>query len=215
MKATVRQSSIPSVEKLFDKIESSPSLSGYINHFSDMLHGANFSDKHATDLPKEAAIPRLLLELDRVRQQDGTIYLIGNGGSAAVASHIANDFCNTSAMRAITLHDPSILTCFTNDYGYARAYAMLVERMARPGDVLIAISSSGQSSNILAAAQSMHNLGGTVITLSGFAADNPLRVAGDMNIWVDSKAYGMVEVGHLLLLHYLADQLSKMVAQTR
>lgn len=140
--------------------------------------------------------------------QQSSVFLLGNGGSSAVASHIANDFCNTSGLRAFTLSDQAMLTCFTNDYGYTNAYGMLLARLARPDDVLIAISSSGGSSNIVTAIQKMLALGGRVMTLTGFSEDNPVRRLGEINAWLDSKEYGLVETGHLLIMHYLADRFS-------
>lgn len=188
--------------------QTSQPLVGYVAEFTAMLSATVFSDRSGNALPVDRAVPMVLRMMHDVRRRDADVYLIGNGGSAAVASHIANDFCNTSSMRASTLHDPALLTCFTNDYGYDKAYALLVERMARPGDLLIAISSSGQSSNILMAVEAMHDAGGKVVTMSGFDRSNHLRKQGDFNAWAASSAYGLVEIGHLLLLHYLVDQLA-------
>ncbi|MBF0219420.1 MAG: SIS domain-containing protein [Gammaproteobacteria bacterium] len=137
------------------------------------------------------------------QQRGGSVYLLGNGGSAAVASHIVNDLCNTAGISASTLHEPALLTCYANDYGYEMAYARLLARMAKPRDVLVAISSSGASANILQAVAAMRSLGGEVITLSGFCAANPLRKEGHLNLWVDSSDYGQVEIAHLFLLHHL------------
>ena len=78
--------------------------------------------------------------------------------------------------------------------------------MAKPGDALVAISSSGKSPNICNAAAQVRGSGGTVITLSGFASDNPLRRLGDINIWLDSTDYGFVEIGHQFVLHNVADR---------
>lgn len=149
-------------------------------------------------------ISRILRDTHRAA---GNVYLIGNGGSAAVASHIANDLCNVAALRAMSLLDHTALTCFANDYGYENVYSQRLERVARPRDVLIAISSSGQSPNIVRAAEAMRRLGGIVISLTGFEAANPLRGLGEVNLWIDSNDYGLVEVGHLFMLHHLVDHI--------
>ena len=93
-----------------------------------------------------------------------------------------------------------------NDYGYENAFARLVKQMAKPGDALVAISSSGRSLNIRNAAVEATASGCTVITLSGFAADNPLRALGDINVWLGSSDYGFVEIGHQFVLHNVADR---------
>ncbi len=148
----------------------------------------------------------IISTLVKVRDDRGSVYVIGNGGSAAIASHVANDLINVVKLRATTLHDSSLLSCMANDYGYENAFSRVLGQMANPGDVLIAISSSGRSMNIRNAAAQMVDIGGTVITLSGFAPDNPLRSLGDVNVWLDSSDYGLVEVGHQFVLHNISDR---------
>jgi len=144
--------------------------------------------------------------LARVRENNGSVYVIGNGGSAAVASHAVIDLINVAKLRAFTLHEPSVLTCIVNDYGYENAYSRLLAHMARPGDALVAISSGGHSMNIRNAATQVVDNGGSVITLSGFSHDNPLRSLGDVNIWLDASDYGLVEIGHQFILHNISDR---------
>jgi D-sedoheptulose 7-phosphate isomerase len=108
-------------------------------------------------------------------------------------------------MRAMAFNDAAQLTCLGNDFGYEHVFDKPVEMFADPGDVLVAISSSGRSENILRAARMARTLGVRVVTLSGFATDNPLRYLGDVNFYVPSKSYGQVEVTHLALLHGMLD----------
>ncbi|MBI3315827.1 MAG: SIS domain-containing protein [Candidatus Omnitrophica bacterium] len=152
--------------------------------------------------------------LDRARQAKSAVYIIGNGGSSAIASHVITDFTNVAGLRARTLHESSLITCMANDYGYENAFARLLGAHAVKDDVLIAISSSGRSKNILNAADAMKTAGGRVLTLSGFDRDNPLRKTGDLNVWVDSHDYGLVEIGHLFLLHNLADRFGALKKST-
>ena len=161
-------------------------------------------DGAAFDL--ESGIKAIVKALAGVRERQGSVYIIGNGGSAAVAAHVTIDFVNVAKLRAYTLHDASLLTCMANDYGYENAFARLLKQLAKPGDALVAISSSGRSANIRNAAAQVTENGGTVITLSGFAADNPLRTLGDLNVWVNSTDYGFVEIGHQFILHNVADR---------
>lgn len=139
------------------------------------------------------------------KQQRGRIYFIGNGGSAGVASHMAIDWMKNGGFDATAFNDGALLTCLANDLGFDQVFALPLSRNARPGDVLIAISSSGRSPNILNATRAAKDAGARVITLSGFAPDNPLRISGDMNFYVPSSLYGFVEIAHLTICHGLLD----------
>ncbi|MCG8378827.1 MAG: SIS domain-containing protein, partial [Proteobacteria bacterium] len=145
--------------------------------------------------------------LTQLRDEERGLYIIGNGGSAGVAAHAVTDFFNATKIRATTLHESSLLTCMANDYGYENAFARMLSQMVQPHDVVITISSSGQSMNIRNAAQQVIQNEGIVITLSGFDSDNPLRSMGNLNFWLDSHDYGMVEIGHQFLLHNIADRI--------
>lgn len=157
----------------------------------------------------EAALESVVNTLEHGRDRGASVYVIGNGGSAAVAAHMANDLLNVGKLRALTLHDPSVLTCLANDYGYDNAYSRMVGTLAREGDLLIAISSSGKSRNICNAVEAAKSAKAKVLTLSGFREDNPLRRLGDVNMWISSQDYGMVEIAHLFILHNLADRLAQ------
>lgn len=184
------------------------SLSVSSNDFSRLIKNGNFTTKDGKALTLEMGTCEALSLLEQVKESGANVYIVGNGGSAAVASHIHNDFCNVGGLRAMTLHEPAVLTCFSNDYGYENAYASLIKKMARKNDLLIAISSSGQSKNILNASIAMRACQGKVITLTGFSPQNPLRTTGDLNFWVKSKNYGLVEIAHLFTLHHWSDRIA-------
>ncbi|NOX75098.1 MAG: SIS domain-containing protein [Gammaproteobacteria bacterium] len=184
------------------------SLGANASEFSSIVSDGKFSGANAQSIAHDRGIETLTRLLTDTRAHAGSVYIIGNGGSAAVASHAVTDFFNVGGLRAMTLHDSSTLTCFSNDYGYEYAFSRRVERLMTKHDVLIAISSSGQSANIRNACEAARKRAATVVTLSGFKADNPLRGMGDINYWLDSDDYGMVEIGHLFLLHYVADLLA-------
>lgn len=182
------------------------SLSARARQFSALIEGSEITDANGSVLDLEAGMNAVCEVLSEARNNRSTVFVIGNGGSAAIASHAVIDFVNVAKLRAFTLHEPSVLTCIANDYGYEYSYSRLLEQMAKPGDVLIAISSSGRSPNIRNAAAQVANIGGNVITLSGFLHDNPLRAQGLLNIWLDASDYGLVEVGHQFILHNVSDR---------
>ena len=130
------------------------------------------------------------------------LLFVGNGGSAAIASHMAIDYSKNGGIQAAAFNDPALLTCLANDCGFEHVFERAIELHADPErDVLVAISSSGRSPNILNAVAAARRKGMPVITLSGFDADNPLRSLGDANYYVPSHDYGHVEVTHLAILH--------------
>ncbi len=143
--------------------------------------------------------------LEQVSKVGGIVYVIGNGGSAGIASHFCTDLLRTLGIAAATFSDSSILTCFANDFGYENVYKMPLERNLKTKDLLIAISSSGRSENIVTAAMLAKEKKVTTLTLSGFDSDNSLCKLGDLNFWLDSHDYGFVETGHFFLLHTIVD----------
>lgn len=145
------------------------------------------------------------------------IMLIGNGGSAGIASHLAVDFWKNAGIRAIAFNDSSLLTCVSNDCGYEQVFAKPIAMFADEGDVLIAISSSGRSPNILNGVKAARKKGCQIIALSGFLADNPLRRLADIDIYVPAPDYVPLEDIHHFICHCLYDIIrsgSRIVART-
>ncbi|MBC8282438.1 MAG: SIS domain-containing protein [Nitrospinae bacterium] len=172
-----------------------------------LITSAEFTDEQRESLPYSDGFDSNLKLLKEAREKKSCVFLVGNGGSAAIVSHIFNDLINVAKLRAFTLHESSMVTCMSNDYGYENVYSRPLSTLAQKNDLLIAVSSSGKSPNILNAANCMKEIGGTVITLSGFSKDNPLRKMGSVNFWLNSNDYGLVEVGHMFFLHCLSDHL--------
>jgi D-sedoheptulose 7-phosphate isomerase len=137
------------------------------------------------------------------------IIIVGNGGSAAMASHVAVDFTKAAGIRAVNFNEADLITCFANDYGYEQWVAKALEAYADKGDLTILISSSGKSQNILNASKIASDIGLSTITLSGFFKDNPLKKSGDLNLWVDSCEYNIVEMTHHIWLVAIIDYLIK------
>ena len=144
---------------------------------------------------------------EEARGRRNKILLVGNGGSAAVASHVAVDLTKAADIRAVAFSDNSLLTCLANDYGYEHWVEKALEFYAEPGDVAVLISSSGKSSNIVNGAIAAKARGLHVVTLTGFDADNPLRKLGELNLWVDSRSYNAVEMTHHIWLVAVVDKI--------
>ena len=177
----------------------------YVDMLGSVIRTAAATDAQGKGVSLDAAIQWSVATAHQTTDRGGKIIFAGNGGSAAIASHMATDYSKNGGLRAWAMNDGSMLTCLANDYGYEHVFAKQIEFHGRSGDLLVAISSSGQSANILAAVVAARKLGCSILTLSGFRSDNPLRKAGDMNLYLGSTAYGYVEVGHLALCHAIVD----------
>lgn len=184
-------------------------LRSRIEKFSQIIELANITNiqGQACDLEAEInSLQKCLLQLKKDKQH---LYIVGNGGSAGVAAHAVTDFFNVACIRALTLHESSLLTCMANDFGYENAVARMLSQLLNPGDMVIVISSSGNSMNMRNAATISIEKGAYVVTLTGFSANNPLRNQGHTNIWLDSDDYGFVEIGHQFILHNIADRFNQ------
>jgi len=142
-----------------------------------------------------------------VRSRQGRLFFIGNGGSAAIASHMAIDFLNKGRFAAMAFNDGASLTCLGNDHGYDQVFIRPFSAHVRNGDILFAVSSSGKSESVINPALHAGVVGASVVTLSGFAPDNRLRSLGSVNFYVPSESYGVVETAHLAILHAILDRL--------
>jgi D-sedoheptulose 7-phosphate isomerase len=177
----------------------------YVQTFVDALKSVAVTDGRGGALTVDTGIARVHDAMRRVARGTGKVMFVGNGGSAGISGHLAIDFAKNGGVRAVTFNDASSLTCLGNDLGYDQVFAKQVEMQAFAGDVLIAISSSGGSPNILNAAHAARKLKCEIVTLSGFSPDNQLRKLGDVNFFVDSAVYGFVETGHQTILHAILD----------
>jgi len=158
-----------------------------------------------SDIETPQAIDETVESVKSTVRRDGKIMFIGNGGSAGIASHMAIDFSKNGGFPALAFNDAASLTCLANDLGYDNVFAHQVRTLARPEDLLFAISSSGRSANILEAVRTAKDKEIKVVTLSGFAPYNPLRAMGEINFHVPNGEYGFVEITHLALCHAILD----------
>ena len=182
---------------------------GTLNKYLEELHGVttktDVTDEVGQLVDAESAMDQIIDLLHQVRDAEKKNIFIGNGGSAAIASHMAIDYSKNGRLPSLAFNDGPALTCLGNDLGFENVFAEQIKLHARQGDLLFAISSSGASANILAAVKQAKESGCQVITLSGFSADNPLREQGALNWYVESSEYGFVEISHLVICHAILD----------
>ena len=177
----------------------------YYSNLSNMLGKIQTTQKNGDSLEFFAAIESAGQLVTSQTKAGGKIMFIGNGASASIASHMSTDYWKNGDMRAIAFNDAALLTCLSNDCGYENVFGKSVEMFADEGDILVAISSSGQSESILNGVRAAKKLGVHVVTLSGFSLDNQLRRMGEINFYVPDSAYGPVEILHLSVCHCILD----------
>jgi len=152
----------------------------------------------------ESVLRKLQNDLRKQSSKGGRAIFIGNGGSAAIASHCAIDWTKNGGIRSIAFNDAAALTCWANDTGYENVFARQIEHHATKNDTVIIISSSGKSQNVLNAADSARTTGvHNIVTLTGMNPNNVLRQKGCVNLYIPSSDYGLVEMSHMALLHSL------------
>ena len=135
------------------------------------------------------------------------VIIFGNGGSAAIASHVSVDLTKNARIRSVNFNEADLLTCFSNDFGYEKVYSKALEFYADKGDTVIIISASGKSKNLLEAAKICKRKKIFLCTLTGFNKSNPLRKLGNINLWANSMGYNVVENIHQIWLLSIVDRI--------
>ena len=139
--------------------------------------------------------------------------IFGNGGSAAIASHIAVDFTKAVRIRATNYNEADLITCLSNDFGYQYWVSKAIEFYADKGDIIILISSSGTSSNIINGAKKANEMGLKVISFTGFKKDSEVSKNSNLNFWVDSNEYNIIEMAHHVWLVSIIDYIEELKLQ--
>ena len=174
-------------------------------------HKAMIADFEKSSFETLAAIAETITA---ALQQDGTIYLCGNGGSAADAQHIAGELVGRftrerKALAAVALStDTSILTCIANDYSFEKVFARQTEALVRKGDILWAFSTSGTSANIIAAAKVAREKGARIITFTG-RKDSELEQIADICFCADGESTARCQEIHQLAYHIICDLIER------
>lgn len=176
----------------------------WMKKFADAMEKTVFSIK-GEEVSAEEAFSVLLDYTNKLRSNDRTMHLAGNGASAAMASHYAVDFWKNGKVKAGTFHDISQITAISNDLSYEDVFSFPLSMFGKEGDMFVGISSSGNSENVVRAAKYAQENGIFVVSFSGFKPDNRLRAASDLAIYVPGDTYGYVESAHSVLLHYWID----------
>lgn len=180
----------------------------YLDKLMEALYRTEFFDCNKERMKsKEEAFACLVRCFTDVKQEKKQVFFIGNGGSAAIASHMNVDFLKNGGMRICSLHDFSVASCMSNDYGYEYVFSRPLQFLGNTGDLLVAISSSGNSQNIVQAVETAKRNEMRVITFTGFTPDNKVKQMGDYNVYVPVCQYGIVESIHNLLLQQIVDVL--------
>jgi len=146
-------------------------------------------------------------------KKESKIILVGNGGSASIASHVAVDFTKILKIKAINFNEANLITCFANDYGYENWVAKAFESYAIKQDLAIFISSSGESKNIIRGCEYAKKNGIYTVTFTGFKKKNKLSIIGNLNFWVNSKKYNHIENVHQILLLSILDYIFEVNAK--
>lgn len=143
-----------------------------------------------------------------LRRAGRVIYLVGNGASASMASHFAADLAKNAQVHTQVFTDLALLTAVANDVSFDQVFVEPLRSRLVAGDMLVAISSSGNSPNVVNACRYANEIGAAVVTISAMGPDNAIRALGDLNFWIPANNYGMAETGHACILHYWMDSVS-------
>ena len=180
-------------------------VTDYFATLSQLLLSIEATDQQGDALTLDQGTERAVQMIGDVKSASRKMLLAGNGGSSAIVSHVQNDLCKSVGVRAMVFTEQPLLTALANDDGYGSVFEWPIGLWAEAGDLLLTVSSSGRSENIVRALAAAREMGCQVITLSGFDADNTSRQMGDLNFYVPSHVYGFVESAHTALAHYLTN----------
>ena len=163
-----------------------------------------------TSVSLDVGLKALLEIWSRQVAEDRSVFWIGNGGSAALVAHVSQDLVNKCGIRSLTFNDPALITCMSNDYGYDQVFKRPLLALAREQDVLMAVSSSGMSKNIVDAARAALEIGMDLVTFSAFSAENHLhKLQSTLSFHTPTETYGHAELTHEALIHATVDMFSR------
>jgi D-sedoheptulose 7-phosphate isomerase len=152
---------------------------------------------------------QLLKSFLSVKKNKKKIILVGNGGSAAMASHVSVDLTKVVGIRAVNFNEADLITCFVNDYGQDNWIKEAISKYYDPGDLVVLISSSGNSKNHIVAANFCKKKKIKLVTFTGFSGLNKLSKLGSINLFLNSSNYNQIEMTHHIWLLLLCDYILK------
>ena len=172
-------------------------LKNYFELYNDAIH----NEKIFHDLLQLKSL------MENTNNKNGKVVLFGNGGSAAIASHVSVDLVKNASIKSTTYNEYDLITCLANDYGFEKWMEKAVEYYCSENDLVILISSSGNSKNVINAANKCKEMNIGLVTFTGFDNDNNLKKLGDLNFWLDSKSYNIVEMTHHIWILCVVDMI--------
>jgi D-sedoheptulose 7-phosphate isomerase len=178
----------------------------YLDAHDKALASLEITDRGGAQLGHDLGFDKLCEVSAQIQCEGRTKYLVGNGASAAFANHMALDWTKNGGVPSHAFANVPLLTAMGNDLGYEEVFSAPLSYYASSGDLLITISSSGNSANIVKTIETARAKGMGVVTLSGLKPDNKTRQMGDLNLYIPAKTYGIVECGHQVLLHAWLDK---------
>jgi D-sedoheptulose 7-phosphate isomerase len=172
----------------------------FLKNYFESLKGLLKNDEYLDNLVK---VKKILIETNSKGKKT---MIFGNGGSAAISSHFSVDLTKNARVRCTNYNESDLLTCFANDFGYEKWVEKTINFYGDEGDTLILISAGGNSPNMINGAEEARRKKiNKIITFTGNDKENKLKKLGDINFWVDSKAYNHIENIHQILLLSLVD----------
>jgi len=177
----------------------------YIEMLNQCLSDISFRNLEGSEIITDKGFSEWLQLTKNVQKSNNTIFFVGNGASASMSCHMAADVAKNGKIKTQIFTDVSLITAIANDISYDEVFAEPIQLQMIEKDMLIAISSSGNSRNVIRACEECRKKNGQIITLSAMERKNKLQSMGDINIYIPAQTYGWAESGHAVILHYWMD----------
>lgn len=174
-------------------------MNEFFKKFTKMYVDAIKQDIDFNDLSKTIDL------IENCDKSKGKLIFAGNGGSAAMASHVSVDLTKQCGIRAVNFNEADLITCFANDYGHDNWMMEAIKKFKDPGDLIVLISSSGNSKNLIVAGNYCKKNKINLVTFTGFGGKNKLSKLGKINFWLNSKNYNQIEMVHQIWLLLACD----------
>ena len=180
-------------------------LNTYFNEININASNISITNINGIEIDENLAYQDIYNKLNTLQETSGVLHFIGNGASASIASHFGLDYFKAGEIRTNTFNDFSALTAYGNDISFDEVFAFPISRILKEKDMLVAVSSSGNSPNIVRGLEAAKEQGSFLLTLSGMKSDNKIRKMGDINMFFPEMDYGPTECAHTVMLHHILD----------
>ena len=180
-------------------------LNTYFNEININASNISITNINGIEIDENLAYQDIYKKLNSLQETSGVLHFIGNGASASIASHFGLDYFKAGEIRTNTFNDFSALTAYGNDISFDEVFAFPISRILKEKDMLVAVSSSGNSPNIVRGLEAAKEQGSFLLTLSGMKSDNKIRKMGDINMFFPEMDYGPTECAHTVMLHHILD----------